>query len=52
MSEEIRCGNCGKIIQKGEFKVTSLIQKDKQVCEDCAIEEDRTWLEKTVNLSI
>lgn len=39
------CAQCGKEFSGIDFKIKSLIYKDKWVCEDCAIHEDQVWLE-------
>ena len=39
------CVQCGKEFTIIDFKIKSLIYKDKWVCEDCAIYEDEVWLE-------
>ena len=39
------CAQCDKEFYNIDFKIKSLIFKDKWVCEDCAIHEDQIWLE-------
>jgi protein-arginine kinase activator protein McsA len=39
------CAQCQKEFNLLDFKIKSLIYKDRWVCEDCAIQEDEIWLE-------